>query len=96
LGDQRKFTATLIGTDPQTDVAVVKIALEKPASPLVPVRFANSDAVEVGDWVITIGNPFGLARSVTAGIVSAKGRGRLGILVIVDFIQTDAAIIPGY
>ncbi len=95
LGDQRKFTAKLIGSDPQTDVAVVKIALEKPASTLVPVRFANSDAVEVGDWVITIGNPFGLARSVTAGIVSAKGRGRLGIHDIEDFIQTDAPINPG-
>jgi serine protease Do len=88
LGDGRKFTAKIIGADPETDVAVIKIAAEN----LRYVELANSDTLEVGEWVIAIGNPFGLSHTVTAGIVSAKGRNRLGVADYEDFIQTDAAI----
>ena len=88
LGDGRKFTAKLIGADPETDVAVVRIAAEN----LPYIEMANSDALEVGEWVIAIGNPFGLSHTVTAGIVSAKGRNRMGVADYEDFIQTDAAI----
>jgi serine protease Do len=84
--------AKLIGTDPQTDIAVLKIerAADLPAIPL-----ADSDALEVGDLVIAIGNPFGVGQTVTSGIVSATGRGGMGILDYEDFIQTDASINPG-
>lgn len=88
LGDGRKFTAKIIGADPETDVAVVRIAAEN----LPYVELANSDILEVGEWVIAIGNPFGLSHTVTAGIVSAKGRNRMGVADYEDFIQTDAAI----
>ena len=91
LGDGREFIAKTIGTDPPSDVAVIKIdAQGLPALPL-----GNSDAMEVGDWVIAAGNPFGLTQSITVGVVSAKGRSRLGITDFEDFIQTDAAINPG-
>ncbi len=88
LGDGRKLKAKLIGADPETDVAVVKIDAEN----LPYVELANSDSLEVGEWVIAIGNPFGLSHSVTAGIVSAKGRNEIGVADYEDFIQTDAAI----
>jgi len=88
LGDGRKFTAKMVGTDPETDVAVVRIAAEN----LPYVELANSDTLEVGEWVIAIGNPFGLSHTVTAGIVSAKGRQGMGVSYYEDFIQTDAAI----
>jgi serine protease Do len=91
LGDGRKFNAKIIGADPETDVAVIRIAAEN----LPYVDLANSDTLEVGEWVIAIGNPFGLSHTVTAGIVSAKGRNRLGVADYEDFIQTDAAINPG-
>ena len=88
LGDGRKFTGKIVGTDPETDVAVVRI----PAENLPYVELANSDTLEVGEWVIAIGNPFGLSHTVTAGIVSAKGRQGMGVSYYEDFIQTDAAI----
>ena len=83
--------AKLVGTDPSTEVAVIKID----ANNLHALEMANSDTLEVGEWVIAIGNPFGLSHTVTAGIVSAKGRSGLGLSTYEDFIQTDAAINPG-
>jgi serine protease Do len=91
LSDGREFPAKTIGTDPASDVAVIKI--ESTGLPILPL--GNSDAIEVGDWVIAAGNPFGLTQSITVGVVSAKGRSRLGITDFEDFIQTDAAINPG-
>lgn len=91
LTDGRNFTAKIIGTDPDSDVAVVKIDAED----LPTLQLADSDKIEVGQWVVAIGNPFGLSHTVTAGIVSAKGRSGLGISAYEDFIQTDAAINPG-
>ncbi|UCG56995.1 MAG: Do family serine endopeptidase [Phycisphaerales bacterium] len=88
LADDRKFTAKLIGTDPESEVALVKID----ADDLPVLKLADSDALEVGEWVIAIGNPFGLTHTVTAGIVSAKGRSNIGVASYEDFIQTDAAI----
>ena len=91
LQDGREFTAKVIGRDPKSDVAVIKID----AKDLPAVQMANSDKVEVGDVVLAIGNPFGIGQTVTTGIVSATGRaGDLG-LDYEDFIQTDAAINPG-
>jgi len=83
--------ARLIGTDPETDVAVIQIKADK----LVAIPRADSDTVRVGDFVVAIGNPFGLGQTVTSGIVSAKGRSGLGIEGYEDFIQTDASINPG-
>jgi serine protease Do len=91
LLDGRELQAKLVGTDPSTEVAVIKID----ANNLHPLEMANSDTLEVGEWVIAIGNPFGLSHTVTAGIVSAKGRSGLGLSIYEDFIQTDAAINPG-
>ena len=91
LLDGRELQAKLIGTDPSTEVAVIKID----ANDLHALELANSDTIEVGEWVIAIGNPFGLSHTVTAGIVSAKGRSGLGLSTYEDFIQTDAAINPG-
>ena len=88
LNDGNKMTAEIVGADPQTDVAVVKID----KSDLPYVELADSDVVEVGEWVVAIGNPFGLSHTVTAGIVSAKGRDELNVTGYDDFIQTDAAI----
>jgi serine protease Do len=81
----------VVGFDPETDLAVLKI---DPKSQLTPVTIGNSDAVQVGDWAVAIGSPFGLEASVTAGIVSALGR-NIGTLQLQRFIQTDAAINPG-
>jgi len=97
LLDNREFDARVIGRDPRTDVAVIKIA----ANHLSPLPFGNSDDARIGDWVLAIGNPLNLQFTVTAGIVSAKGRGLQGLgddndrYQIQDFIQTDAAINPG-
>jgi serine protease Do len=88
LTDGRKFTAEVIGTDPDSDVAVVKVD----AKNLPYLELADSDKLEVGEWVLAIGNPLGLSHSVTAGIVSAKGRSNLGLADFENFIQTDAAI----
>lgn len=94
LNDNRSFPAKLIGKDPNTDIAVIKI--EEKGLPFV--IFGNSDQVRVGEWVLAVGNPFDLTSTVTAGIVSAKGR-NIGILRerygIESFIQTDAAVNPG-
>jgi serine protease Do len=91
LQDGREFTAKVVGRDPKSDVAVIKI--DANGLPVVPM--ADSDKVEVGDIVLAIGNPFGVGQTVTTGIVSATGRGNLGIEDYEDFIQTDAAINPG-
>ncbi|MFI5237777.1 MAG: S1C family serine protease, partial [Ignavibacteriales bacterium] len=95
LADKRQFDAVVVGTDPLTDLAVVKIEANK-----LPVAFlGNSDNLKVGQWVMAIGNPLSLASTVTAGIVSAIGRGQLGLIRdsygVENFIQTDAAINPG-
>ncbi len=98
LSNKKSYIATLIGTDPNTDISLLKI--EEKGLPYL--NFANSDNIEVGQWVLAVGNPLGLNSTVTAGIVSAKGRG-IGILgsqgkaanPIESFIQTDAAINPG-
>ena len=92
LSDNQKVDAELIGTDPQSDVALIKIDVDKDL-PTIPL--GDSDALEVGEWVIAIGNPFGLSQTVTVGVVSAKGRSRVGINEYENFIQTDAAINPG-
>lgn len=89
--DGREFVATEVLTDPQTDIAVVRITSEKP---LVAATLGDSDRVEVGDWVVALGQPFGLESTMTAGIISAKNRG-IGIADRENFIQTDAAINPG-
>jgi serine protease Do len=90
--DTTEYRARVVGIDPETDLAVIKI---DPRNPLVPVSIGNSDAVQVGDWAVAIGSPFGLEASVTAGIVSALSRDIGGPLQLQRFIQTDAAINPG-
>lgn len=91
LNDSRHALAKVIGTDPDTDLAVLKIELDK----LPIIVLGNSDALQVGDQVLAIGNPFGVGQTVTGGIVSALGRNQLGINTFENFIQTDAAINPG-
>jgi serine protease Do len=93
-GDPGEYRGRVIGTDYETDLAIIKIDASKP---LTPVTIANSDSVQVGDWAVAIGSPFGLEATVTAGIVSAIGRspGQLGARAFQHFIQTDAAINPG-
>ena len=86
------YTATVVGTDAETDLAVIKIDAKKP---LPAAKLGNSDAMEVGDWVLAIGSPFGLNETVTAGIVSAIGRDIVPQRQFEKFIQTDAAINPG-
>jgi serine protease Do len=90
-GDDTEYRARLIGYDRETDLAVIKI---DPRTPLAPVAIGNSDGLQVGDWAVAIGSPFGLEASVTAGIVSATGRD-IGTQQFQRFIQTDAAINPG-
>ncbi|MCX4189836.1 DegQ family serine endoprotease [Methylophaga sp. OBS3] len=91
LLDGRSFQAEVVGTDPATDIALIKI----PAENLNSLPLANSDKLQVGDFVVAIGNPFGLGQTVTSGIVSALGRSGLGLEGYEDFIQTDASINPG-
>ncbi len=91
LTDKREFKARIVGTDPKTDLAVLKID----ATNLPTVVLGNSDKVQVGDYALAIGDPFGLGGTVTMGIISATGRGNLGIEDYEDFIQTDAPINPG-
>ena len=91
LRDGRQLAAEIIGSDPETDVAVIRI----PAENLTEISPADSDRLRVGDFVVAIGNPFGLGQTVTSGIVSALGRSGLGIEGYEDFIQTDASINPG-
>lgn len=91
--DNKEYIATIVGTDPETDIALLKIDEEG----LRPIPFGDSEALRVGEWVLAIGNPFNLSSTVTAGIVSAKGRNTMtsGDLQIASFIQTDAAVNPG-
>ena len=91
LHDKREFKARVVGTDPRTDVAVLKID----GSNFPVLTLADSSKVEAGDVVLAVGNPFGVGQTVTMGIVSATGRGGLGIEQVEDFIQTDAPINPG-
>lgn len=91
LEDGTKYEAEVVGKDPKTDIAVLKI---EPETPLKAVVFGDSDNLRIGEWVMAIGNPFGLGYTVTAGIVSAKGRS-LGMGAYDDFIQTDAPMNPG-
>lgn len=87
----RKSPAKVVGTDPETDLAVLKVDTAR----LPTIAFGDSKSLSIGDFVLAIGNPFGVGQTVTMGIVSAKGRSRLGISTFEDFIQTDAAINPG-
>ncbi|MFO0695755.1 MAG: trypsin-like peptidase domain-containing protein [Polyangiales bacterium] len=91
LRDGRRLEARVVGTDPAIDLAVLKVE----ATDLVPARFATSDAARVGQWVVAVGSPFGLDYTVTAGVLSATGRGGLGANEIEDYLQTDASINPG-
>ena len=91
LSDGRTLAAELVGSDPEADIAVIRIPAEK----LTAMPLADSDQLRVGDFVVAIGNPFGLGQTVTSGIVSALGRSGLGIEGYEDFIQTDASINPG-
>ncbi|NMG73763.1 Do family serine endopeptidase [Aromatoleum diolicum] len=92
LNDGRKFPAKLVGRDPETDLAVLKL---QGNGQLPAITFGAKDALEVGDVVLAIGNPFGVGQTVTMGIVSALGRSQLGINTFENYIQTDAAINPG-
>ncbi len=92
LSDNRNFDAKVIGTDPDTDVALIKIN-DPENLPVLPL--GDSSKLEAGQWVIAIGNPFGLTQTVTVGVISATGRSSVGISDYEDFIQTDAAINPG-
>src|SRR4029079_4698918 len=91
LPDKREFQGKIVGADPKTDLAVVKID----AKNLPAVPWGDASKLQVGEYVLAVGNPFGLNSTVTLGIVSALGRGRMGITQYEDFIQTDAAINPG-
>jgi len=91
LQDGRTIQARIIGTDPESDIAVLHIN----ASDLPAITLGQSEAIEIGDVVLAIGNPFGVGQTVTMGIVSATGRDRLGLSLFENFIQTDAAINPG-
>ncbi len=91
LSDGREADARVVGADPETDLAVLKIGLPK----LQAIEFEHDDQLRVGDVVLAIGNPFGVGQTTTLGIVSALGRNRLGINIYENFIQTDAAINPG-
>jgi serine protease Do len=91
LQDKKRYTAKVIGRDPQTDIAVVKIKADN----LPVASLGNSDNVRIGQWVIAVGNPFNLMHTVTAGIISAKGRSSMNLAQYEDFIQTDASINPG-
>ena len=91
LQDGRTLEAKLIGTDEKSDVAVIKVE----GSDLPTLKLGSSERLEIGEWVIAVGNPFGLSATLTVGVVSAKGRANMGITDYEDFIQTDAAINPG-
>jgi serine protease Do len=92
LADKRELAAEVVGRDPKSDLAVVK--LKKPALDLVALTFGDSDAMDVGDWVLAVGSPFGLEQTVSHGIISARGR-VIGAGPYDDFLQTDAPINPG-
>ncbi|HWC99059.1 MAG TPA: DegQ family serine endoprotease [Candidatus Sulfopaludibacter sp.] len=92
MPDRHEFKARVVGTDPKTDLAIVKV---DGAGTMDPITIGDSDKVQVGDYVLAVGNPFGIGKTVTMGIVSATGRANLGIEDYEDFIQTDAAINHG-
>jgi serine protease Do len=92
LSDKREYRGQILGTDPKTDLAVVKF---QPDHELTVASLGNSDALRVGEWAIAIGNPFGLDQTVTVGVISATGRSDVGIATYENFIQTDASINPG-
>jgi serine protease Do len=91
LSDGRSYDATVVGTDAESDLAVLRVK----ADDLTPVTLGDSESLDVGAWVIAVGSPFGLEQTVTAGIVSAKGRTGVGLATFENYIQTDAAINPG-
>ncbi|MFC1746058.1 trypsin-like peptidase domain-containing protein [Candidatus Riflebacteria bacterium] len=91
LDDRRELSAKLLGNDPKSDVAVLQVNADR----LTGLKLGDSNKIQVGDWVLAIGNPFGLSQTVTQGIISAKGRSSVGIAEYENFIQTDAAINPG-
>jgi serine protease Do len=93
LHDRRLFDAEIVGTDPQTDLAVIR--LKGKVENLKPIPFGDSDSLRLAEVVLAIGNPFGFGHTVTMGIVSAKGRNNVGLTAYEDFIQTDTAINPG-
>jgi serine protease Do len=93
LADEREFEAEVVGTDKPSDIALIRI--KHPPAGLVPLRFGDSDKLQIGEWVVAVGAPFGLYESVTTGIISAKGRQNTGISTYGNFLQTDAAINPG-
>lgn len=93
LNDKRSYPAEIVGSDPRTDVAVLQIKGDDAS--FVPARLGDSDDVRIGEWVVAIGHPFDFSFTVTAGIVSARGRRNLNPAEISDFIQTDAAVNPG-
>jgi serine protease Do/serine protease DegQ len=92
LSDKREYRGQILGTDPKTDLALVKF---QPDHELTVASMGNSDALRVGEWAIAIGNPFGLDQTVTVGVISATGRSDVGIATYENFIQTDASINPG-
>src|SRR6266481_151536 len=92
LSDKREYRGQVVGTDPKTDLAVIRI---QPDHDLTVAALGNSDALRVGEWAIAIGNPFGLAQTVTVGVISATGRSDVGVATYENFIQTDASINPG-
>jgi serine protease Do len=92
LSDKREYRGQILGTDPKTDLAVVKF---QPDHEITVASLGNSDALRVGEWAIAIGNPFGLDQTVTVGVISATGRSDVGIATYENFIQTDASINPG-
>ena len=92
LSDKREYRGQILGTDPKTDLAVVKF---HPDQEITVASLGNSDALRVGEWAIAIGNPFGLDQTVTVGVISATGRSDVGIATYENFIQTDASINPG-
>lgn len=93
LADEREFEAEVVGTDKPSDIALIRI--KHPPEGLPPLRFGDSDKLQIGEWVVAVGAPFGLYESVTTGIISAKGRQNTGISTYGNFLQTDAAINPG-
>jgi serine protease Do len=93
LADEREFEAEVVGTDKPSDIALIRI--KHPPAGLAPLRFGDSDKLQIGEWVVAVGAPFGLYESVTTGIISAKGRQNTGISTYGNFLQTDAAINPG-
>jgi len=92
MADKREYTGQVVGTDPKTDLAVVRF---KPDRELTVATLGNSDNLRVGEWAIAIGNPFGLDQTVTVGVISATGRSDVGVATYENFIQTDASINPG-